>query len=68
MHGDTVYIKVPRISYMSCIFVICCMCCCLMFRQKLLQVMTGRYVGELDGTTKLEWVKARYFTTMVVVV
>lgn len=22
------------------------------------QVMTGRYVGELDGTTKLEWVKA----------
>ena len=21
--------------------------------------MTGRYVGELDGTTKLEWVKAR---------
>lgn len=64
MHGDTVYIKVPRISYMSCVFVICCMCCCL----KLLQVMTGRYVGELDGTTKLEWVKARYFTTMVVVV
>lgn len=23
------------------------------------QVMTGRYVGELDGTTKLEWVKAQ---------
>ena len=37
-----------------------------MFRHKLLQVMTGRYVGELDGTTKLEWVKAWYFRTMVV--
>ncbi|CAJ1361022.1 unnamed protein product [Effrenium voratum] len=24
-----------------------------------IKVMTGRYVGELDGTTKLEWVKAR---------
>ncbi|CAE7335927.1 BPM1 [Symbiodinium sp. KB8] len=23
------------------------------------KVMTGRYIGELDGTTKLEWVKAR---------
>eukprot|EP00931_Biecheleriopsis_adriatica_P074316 TRINITY_DN483_c0_g3_i2.p1 TRINITY_DN483_c0_g3~~TRINITY_DN483_c0_g3_i2.p1 ORF type:complete len:223 (+),score=51.53 TRINITY_DN483_c0_g3_i2:64-732(+) len=24
-----------------------------------IKVMTGRYVGEIDGTTKLEWVKAR---------
>eukprot|EP00441_Pelagodinium_beii_P014278 CAMPEP_0197652358 /NCGR_PEP_ID=MMETSP1338-20131121/34405_1 /TAXON_ID=43686 ORGANISM="Pelagodinium beii, Strain RCC1491" /NCGR_SAMPLE_ID=MMETSP1338 /ASSEMBLY_ACC=CAM_ASM_000754 /LENGTH=230 /DNA_ID=CAMNT_0043227221 /DNA_START=31 /DNA_END=723 /DNA_ORIENTATION=- len=24
-----------------------------------IKVMTGRYIGELDGTTKLEWVKAR---------
>ena len=24
-----------------------------------LEVMTGRYIGELDGTTKLEWVKVR---------
>ncbi|CAE8597266.1 unnamed protein product, partial [Polarella glacialis] len=24
-----------------------------------IKVMTGRYIGEIDGTTKLEWVKAR---------
>eukprot|EP00930_Biecheleria_cincta_P004250 TRINITY_DN10514_c0_g2_i2.p1 TRINITY_DN10514_c0_g2~~TRINITY_DN10514_c0_g2_i2.p1 ORF type:complete len:219 (+),score=47.60 TRINITY_DN10514_c0_g2_i2:90-746(+) len=24
-----------------------------------IKTMTGRYVGEIDGTTKLEWVKAR---------
>ncbi|CAE8665275.1 unnamed protein product, partial [Polarella glacialis] len=24
-----------------------------------IKVMTGKYIGEVDGTTKLEWVKAR---------
>ena len=55
MHGDTVYIK----AWIGMTLLLTHPGAFIVKNCHFAQVMTGRYVGELDGTTKLEWVKAQ---------